>query len=711
VISVVIPVKNGGSDLVRCLDAIARQKVDEEVEVVVVDSGSTDGSPRRALERGARVIEIPPERFSHGGARTLGAAEARGEVLVFTTQDAYADDEHWLSHLVAPLADENVGGVYGRQLPHADANPSERYFLTFLYGPEPRTQRLHDPSRLSFHSTLFSNVNSAIPRVVLDRYPLADDVLMSEDQEWSRRVLLGGRDIVYEPRAAVRHSHAYTVKSAFRRFFDSGASAGRSFVSEASESRAALRRAGLRYALGELDWLWRTRQLRWLPYAVVYESAKFAGLQLGLRHEHLPTGLKKRMSSLPTLWDDAPADDEPSGSGALRICLVYDHIYPQTVGGAERWMRDLGLHLARAGHSVTHVTMRHWTGDHAPAPGEVRVVAVTDAGRVYSEERRTLLPPIRFGLGVARYLWRHGDEYDVVHVASFPYFPLLAASAVRRRGGYRLVVDWIEVWTKAYWRQYAGVAIGTAGWLVQRACVRLPHDAYCISRMHADRLLAEGYDGTPVVLPGLYAGPEEVTAAPEVDPLLVVYAGRHVREKRLDLLIRAFALARARVPGLRLELFGEGPEDGRIEDLIRRTRLNGAVQLLGKRPEDEVDAAIARSACLATASEREGYGLVVVEAAAHGTPSVIVAGPENAAVELVTDDVNGIVAPRATAESLADAIVRAVEAGGELRASTSRWFAENAARLRIGASLELVAQAHGGARSARLPEVTTPADE
>ncbi len=195
-------------------------------------------------------------------------------------------------------------------------------------------------------------------------------------------------------------------------------------------------------------------------------------------------------------------------------------------------------------------------------------------------------------------------------------------------------MNWIEVWTKGYWRHYGGLAIGTIGWLVQRACVRIPHDAYCISQMHADRLVAEGYRGTPVVLPGLYAGTAEPKPPTEVDATLVVYAGRHVREKRVDLLVRAFAVARVELPELRLELYGDGPEHGRIARVVEGARVGDAVLLAGKRPEAEVDAAIARAACVATASEREGYGLVIVEAAAHGTPSVIVAGPENASVEL-----------------------------------------------------------------------------
>ena len=124
-ISVVIPVKDGGADLVRCLDAIARQEVDDEVEIVIVDSGSSDGSVEIARARGARVHEIPPEEFNHGRTRNLGAGLASGDVLAFTSQDAFAADERWLSRLVAPLrAGRAVAGVYGRQLPHEDATPA-----------------------------------------------------------------------------------------------------------------------------------------------------------------------------------------------------------------------------------------------------------------------------------------------------------------------------------------------------------------------------------------------------------------------------------------------------------------------------------------------------------------------------------------------------------------------------------------------------------
>jgi glycosyltransferase involved in cell wall biosynthesis len=378
----------------------------------------------------------------------------------------------------------------------------------------------------------------------------------------------------------------------------------------------------------------------------------------------------------------------------VRICLVYDHLFPQTIGGAERWMRDLARHLARSQHEVTYLTMRHWDGETPPELDGVRVLGLVDPGRIYEDERRTLGPPLRFGFAVGRHLARHGRDYDIVHTASFPFFPLLAAAALRRRREYGLVVDWHEVWTRSYWRHYSGLVTGTIGWLVQRACIRVRQRAYCMSRMNAERLVAEGFEGEPIVLPGIYAGPTVPTRNAEVDPALVVYAGRHVREKRVGELVRGFGRAREQMPELRLEIYGNGPELGRVETLVLELDLTDAVRVAGYRPEEEVGAALSRAACLATASEREGYGLVVVEAAARGTPSVVVAGPENGAVELVSEGDNGAVAASAEPDELASAILRVVKAGPMLRESTTRWFEERAPRLRIDASLELVSEGY-----------------
>jgi len=303
VISVVIPVKDGGDGLARCLDGIRAQETAEEVEIVVVDSGSTDGSLGVARARAALVHELPAHAFSHGASRNLGASRARGELLVFLSQDAVPVDDRWLSRLRAAFDRQpELAGVYGRQLANDGATPPEQYFLGFLYGATPRTQRAGTLHQLSMDTTLFSNVNSAIPRGIWERFPFAQDIVMSEDQEWSRRVLLEGYTIAYEPAAAVRHSHNYTVLGAFRRFFDSGASSDRAYMAGRQHSSRVLRRAAARYALGELAWLWRTGRRRWVPYAGVYESAKLLGLLCGARHERIPLALKRRLSAMPAYW-------------------------------------------------------------------------------------------------------------------------------------------------------------------------------------------------------------------------------------------------------------------------------------------------------------------------------------------------------------------------------------------------------------------------
>jgi GT2 family glycosyltransferase len=305
-ISVVIPVKDGGEDLARCLAAIAAQRLTdgEKVELVVVDSGSRDSSVELARSHGAIVREIPPETFNHGASRNLGASLSGGDPLVFISQDAVPVGDGWLEALIRPLReDREVGGVYGRQIANDDAAPPERYFLDFLYGPDARRQRVAGTSELSMETTLFSNANGAVRRSLWEEFPFVEDIVMSEDQDWSRRALLAGWTIAYEPQAAVRHSHAYTLSSAFRRFFDSGASADRAYLAGERESTQVLRAAAIRYARGEIRWLAQTGQARWIPYTGLYELTKLAGLLLGARHEHLPLTIKRRMSAMPGHWD------------------------------------------------------------------------------------------------------------------------------------------------------------------------------------------------------------------------------------------------------------------------------------------------------------------------------------------------------------------------------------------------------------------------
>ena len=367
---------------------------------------------------------------------------------------------------------------------------------------------------------------------------------------------------------------------------------------------------------------------------------------------------------------------------------MYDCLYPHTVGGAERWYRSLAERLVAEEHEVTYLTLRQWErGADASYDG----VAVRVAGprmALYVGDRRRIVPPLVFGAGVLWHLLRHGRRYDVVHTSSFPYFSLLAAALVRPLFGFRLVVDWVEVWSPQYWREYLGGLGGRVGEAVQRLCVRVTQRAFCYSRLHRDRLVALGLHGEATLIDGLYAGGP--AQAPRPAEPFVVFAGRHIREKQPVALVDAMA----RLDGLRALIFGDGPERPRVLEAIERHGVGDRVQAPGFVDGEAVHDALGRALCLVLPSQREGYGLVVVEAAARGVPSVVVAHPDNAAVELVEDGVNGVVAPSGDAAVLAAAIERVREAGPALRASTAEWYGRNERRLSLDASLDRVVAAY-----------------
>ena len=324
----------------------------------------------------------------------------------------------------------------------------------------------------------------------------------------------------------------------------------------------------------------------------------------------------------------------------MHICLVYDLLSPYTIGGAERWYRNLAELSSR------------WASRHVPdaaslARGRDRGGSgsrgcdrrAEDSSSTPQADDGGSGPALRFGLGVLRHLTRVGGRYDVVHTASFPYFSLLAAALARRRHRFRLVVDWYEVWSDEYWRDYLGPVAGRVGLAVQRRCIRVPHRAFCFSRLHRTTSSGGGLRGVVTVLEGMYAGPPG--SPPEAAEPVVVFAGRHIPEKQAPALVPAIARARERVPELRGEIFGNGPARPEVLRLIAEHGLVGAVQAPGFVAEDRLRTALRRALCLALPSRREGYGLVVVEAAALGVPTVVVRGPDNAATELVEDGENG----------------------------------------------------------------------
>src|SRR5215213_5544726 len=282
----------------------------------------------------------------------------------------------------------------------------------------------------------------------------------------------------------------------------------------------------------------------------------------------------------------------------MRICMVYDCLFPYTVGGAERWYRNLAQRLAAEGHEVTYLTLRQWPrGERGEIPG-VRVVEAGPRMALYREAgQRRIAPPLVFGAGVLWHLLRRGRRYDVVHTASFPYFSLLAAGAVRPLHRFRLVVDWHELWSRSYWREYLGGPGGRAGWAVQALCLRVPQRAFCFARLTAERLRAEGVHGDVTVLEGEYAGSLEGRTPLPAD-LVVVFAGRHIPEKRAPAVVPAVKAAAARIPGLHGRILGDGPQRPAVLAAIAEHGVEEIVEAPGFVSTEIVEHDLARALCM-----------------------------------------------------------------------------------------------------------------
>ncbi|MHB8234342.1 MAG: glycosyltransferase family 2 protein [Solirubrobacteraceae bacterium] len=229
-VSVVIPVRDGGALLAELLRALDTQTV--EHELVVCDSGSRDGSAQLAREHGARVLEIAPERFSHGGTRNLLVEASTGAHVALLTQDAVPADERWLERLLQGFAlGDDVAIVYGPYRPRAQASPAVRMELESWFGslsPDGTAQveRLDERERSTLQAVeligrrgFFTDANACIARAAWERVPFRE-VPYAEDRVLAIDMLRAGYAKAFVPQAAVVHSHSYTPLQQLRRSFD-----------------------------------------------------------------------------------------------------------------------------------------------------------------------------------------------------------------------------------------------------------------------------------------------------------------------------------------------------------------------------------------------------------------------------------------------------------------------------------------------------------
>jgi rhamnosyltransferase len=296
-VSILLLTKNGRCDLERILPAVFRQETAARLEVIAVDSGSTDGTLELLRTFPVQVKQIPPEQFHHARTRNLAAGLAKGNILVFLSQDAIPASNHWLVTLLANFDDPGVGAVYGRQFPKLESTVERRDVFEAIYGGE---KIIKDPAHrngMGYRFYHFSNVNAAIPRSIWQRNPFPEDLKVFEDLGIAKLILDDGWKIVYEPKAGVFHSHAHTTVALFKRYFDIGYTLKLLRIWDTPGTRQSLIRDGWEILQRKMRHAGGAKMNRSVRYAITQHMAKSVGLFLGLNQNRLPLALKRHLSA------------------------------------------------------------------------------------------------------------------------------------------------------------------------------------------------------------------------------------------------------------------------------------------------------------------------------------------------------------------------------------------------------------------------------
>lgn len=313
-VSVVIPVFNGDRYLAEVLEAVKRQRLDEDVEILVIDSGSTDRSLEIAESAGTRLIRIPNDEFQHGRTRNMGIAETHGRLIAFLTQDATPATDRWLAEYVDVFdSDTLIGAAYGPHLPRPDANPLMARLLTeyFAEMSPAGVVTVHSGEAIDF----LSNSNSCIRRTMWEELPFPE-IPYAEDRALGAALLKAGWSKAFVPNAGAIHSHNYSLIESSRRWFDEYRGL-REAVGEKHEASAGGAISILaRSVKADHDWLVKDPRYghlgrgAWTLRSVAYHLCRIVFGGLGARADRLPSWLRSRLSlegRADGIGDDPPA--------------------------------------------------------------------------------------------------------------------------------------------------------------------------------------------------------------------------------------------------------------------------------------------------------------------------------------------------------------------------------------------------------------------
>lgn len=300
-INLYIPTLNAGSLWPAVLEGIMSQNVIFEKKIII-DSGSTDGTLSNPLIAGFEILKIDKKDFDHGGTRQLAVETfPDADVYVFLTQDAILAHSEAIANLVRQFEiNSDLGMVYGRQLPHLGAKELEAHARLFNYPAETQIRGLEDAPKYGIKTISCSNSFAAYRRTAFEEaggFPSGS--ILGEDVIIAGQMLLKGWKKAYVADSQVHHSHDYSIKEEFKRYFDIGVfHADNSWIFDhfgRAESE------GMKYLKSEVAYLAKNNPLM-LPKSALSLIAKWLGYKAGLLHDQFPKSINQSLSMHRRFW-------------------------------------------------------------------------------------------------------------------------------------------------------------------------------------------------------------------------------------------------------------------------------------------------------------------------------------------------------------------------------------------------------------------------
>ncbi|HHY80981.1 MAG TPA: glycosyltransferase [Thermoanaerobacter sp.] len=297
-ISVIIPTLNCEKTIGKLLKRLKyqTQKADE---IIVVDSESNDKTVEIAEKEGAKVLRIRRKEFDHGKTRNLAVENAKGDIIVFLSQDALPYDKYLIQNIIKPLETGDIIAAYGRQIVDEKAKPTEFFARNFNYPKIEIIKSKEDIGKLGIKTFFFSNVCSAIKKEGFEQVGgFPSKIIMNEDMFIAAKFILSGYKIAYVPDAKVIHYHNYTIWEQFKRNFDIGVFfADNNWILRYARAEDE----GFKYFKEQLRFLWKEKK-EWILYGILENIFRYAGYRLGLNHKYIPLSIKLFLSMNENYW-------------------------------------------------------------------------------------------------------------------------------------------------------------------------------------------------------------------------------------------------------------------------------------------------------------------------------------------------------------------------------------------------------------------------